>query len=93
MARKRTPYAMVEDRLIVESAASGIHTFVRLVDGLPQLHFKGENKLYMYVDDVIQWHEKELRESGGKSGNQRVIDALKAAKEKFAAGDIKVQEG
>lgn len=88
--RKRTPYAIHEDKLLVESAASGIHLLVRLVDGLTQLHFPGDrkSKMYMYVDDVIRWHEKELADTRGACGNQKVVDALKQANAKFAAGDL-----
>ena len=36
---------------------------------------------YFTVDQVIQWHENELRESHGSSGNQKMIDALRKIKD------------
>lgn len=39
----------------------------------------------MKVPVVIAWHEKELKESNGQSGNKKVLEILKAKlKEHYA---------
>jgi hypothetical protein len=94
MARKRTPFAAgPDDILYVESRASGISFLVSLIDGMTQTIFDGDtNNTYFKVADVVAWHEKELADSKGKSGNSRILAALKVANEKFAAGKVHVNE-
>jgi hypothetical protein len=90
MARKKsTPYAVGQDNVLyVDCRACGISALVRLVDGLAFTIFKGEKRQYMKLVDVIEWHVKELRESNGQSGNQRIVDLLREAEAKFMAGKV-----
>ena len=76
-----------EHVLYIETKYSGINPLVAMIDGLPYLQWtpKGrKTRYYMKVTDVIAWHEKELRESNGQSGDKRV---LKVLKDRIAAFD------
>ena len=83
---KRTPFAVRDSTLFVKAKYSGIHHLVIMCDGLPLTFFGEEKTDYMKVSEVIEWHEKELAESGGQSGDRGVLEALQVAMEKFQAG-------
>jgi hypothetical protein len=82
---KRTPYVVFGDDpdapLCVELRRV-IHPLVALIDGLPLLiPNKGRDKgrAYIRVVDAIAWHEKELKESRGRSGSRETVALLREA--------------
>jgi hypothetical protein len=76
------------DVLTVDVKYCGIHFLVICYDGLTLYYDK--KKPYMAVEAAIAWHEKELRESQGRSGNAKVLEALRLALENFKSGKVKV---
>lgn len=78
-----------ENDLYIETKYSGIHHLVIMIDGIPLLIWKKKNGtakyVYMKVSDAIAWHEKELRESKGQSGDADVLKVLRDRQQKFAA--------
>jgi hypothetical protein len=90
MKKSKSPFMSFidEDVLYVELKYSGMHPLIPMIDGIPLLLWtpKGrKSKTYMKVTDAINWHEKELRESNGQSGNKRVMEALQSALKRFEA--------
>ena len=75
--KSKVPIVIHNDTLYVDYRATDIHFLVLLSDGMSVTQFKGEKQTYLKVDDAIAWHEKELSETSGASGNQKVLDALK----------------
>lgn len=78
-----------ENELYIETKYSGIHHLVIMIDGIPLLIWKKKNGkakyVYMKVSDAIAWHEKELKESKGQSGDAKVLEVLRERLQKFAA--------
>jgi hypothetical protein len=79
-----TPFAVMFDEKLgcdvdfIDCRYSGIHPFVQVCDGMPKTFFSDRpTRAYFTVQQVIEWHEKEIRETKGKSGNQKIIDVLK----------------
>jgi hypothetical protein len=77
--------------LFVWLADSGIHPMVAMRDGLPLIYFGEKDGPYLDVEAVASWHEKELKESGGRSGNKQAADDFRAAIEKFRRGEVVVR--
>ncbi len=90
MKKKHTPFASDEDGkdLYVKAKYSGIHFLVILADGVSLTFFGKEKTPFLKVKDAIEWHVKELRQSRGQSGDQKVIDALQGALDKFEKGQV-----
>ncbi len=74
--------------LYLKADAAGIHPLVLLYDGLPYTTFEDDPTLFVRVADAIAWHEKELTDTRGSSGNRKVADALTDILAKFRAGDL-----
>jgi hypothetical protein len=70
MKRRRSVFVTDKDgrRLFVHVRHSGIHPLVVLCDGLALTYFGKRDGPYLDVQAVADWHDKELRESGGRSG-------------------------
>ncbi len=79
--KKRTPFVIDRDgkELFVEMRYSGIHPLVVMVDGLTLIFFGSGKKAYLRVEDAIRWHEKELKDTHGQSGNRVTLEALQKA--------------
>jgi hypothetical protein len=75
-------------RLFVHVRHSGIHPLVVMVDGMTLTYFGRRDGPYLDVVDIIAWHEKELRESGGRSGSQKLLEAFRTGLTKFREGKI-----
>lgn len=88
--KKPTYFVMDRDRtrLFVRPRHCGIHHLVVLCDGLTLTFFGKRDGPYLAVEDVIAWHEKELAESNGRSGNRELADAFRHALEKFKRGEV-----
>jgi hypothetical protein len=78
----------IKNKLYVKFKHSGIHPLILHTDGLPVGTFGSRKTLYIAVDEVIAWHEKELRESDGKSGSRITINTLKRAKANHEAKQL-----
>jgi hypothetical protein len=64
-----------------------IHPLVVMCDGLTLTYF-GREGPYLTVEQVRDWHLKELAESGGRSGRRDAADACQKVLDAFAAGEI-----
>jgi hypothetical protein len=85
----KTPFAVSRDgEHFIDAECSGIHPLVIQIDGLPLIYFGDEQTAYMRVQDVIDWHRKEIKESAGLTGNPRIIRYLTTAMEKLQAGKV-----
>jgi hypothetical protein len=93
MKKKMTPFAVDNDNVpYVRDDYTGIHPLVRMFDVIPCVRFGKEKHLYYRLDIVIAWHEKELSETNGRSGNRIVLKALKTAAAKHAEGKCYFQD-
>ena len=92
MATKRKKPLLVTDKdgkqLFVPAEAAGIHWMCLTWDGIPITHFGDDPTWYLRIEQVIEWHEKELRESHGRSGSQETLDAAREILRKFQAGEV-----
>ena len=90
--KKRTPFAIDRDGedLYVELGWSAIHPMVIACDGLSLIYFGDDlSRPYLRVADVIDWHDRELRDSHGHSGSAVARDALREALQKFKEGRVR----
>lgn len=87
MPRKKKVDQVVsyDGRLYVNSRYTGISHLVQVIDGMRLVQFKGDGSFYILMDEVLAWHEKELIESKGKSGDAEVIKRCKELRAKFNA--------
>jgi hypothetical protein len=94
MEQKPIPFAVDKDGndLFVKSNYSGIHPFVVSIDHLTIYQFGKRQTPFLKVSDCVAWHNKELRESSGKSGNKKAMDALQKALTMFRSGDLPIVE-
>lgn len=81
----KTPFALFEGRFYVTIKASGIHPLIPYIDGMAIAMFSGCKKAYIRLDDAIEWHEKELEQSHGASGNKKALELLKQASERLSS--------
>lgn len=65
------------ERFLVRRDASGIAMLIAMCDGMRIVGFKGKKQVYLSLDDVIAWHEKELKQSHGLSGDKVLMEKLK----------------
>lgn len=77
--KKFTPLALSENELFIRSTYTGIHPMVQMADGMYLCHFPEDKNVYLKVNDVIAWHENELKVSDGASGSPQVIESLQRA--------------
>ncbi len=91
--KKFTPFATDADdkELFILRDYTGINLHVQAIDGLPLTRFGKEKKLYMRVTTAIKWHEEELSNTGGRSGNPAVLKLLKQAYANFLQGKTSIQ--
>ena len=79
------------EQLWVMVKAAGINVFSLMWDGMPLTLF-GKTP-YMTVQEVIDWHEKELRETHGRSGDEEILKLAREALRKFRAGEMTDDKG
>jgi hypothetical protein len=86
----QTPFVLDRgrSRLFVEVARSGIDRLTLDIDRIPLHFFGADQTAYLAAEDAIAWHEKELRESGGKSGGVSSLGVLREALKQFRAGTL-----
>lgn len=80
MARKKkSPFVENTDDhvLWLDVKASGMHPLIPYIDGLPIATFSKDRRVFLRAEDVAAWHEKEVKESHGQSGDLRVASALR----------------
>lgn len=88
--RKDTPLAVDNEgkNIYILSSHCSIQPLVLACDGVRVTRFGKENKVYVLVKDVIAWHEKELKESGGASGSREALEGARKILAKFKSGDF-----
>ncbi len=94
MSKRGKPKLVVSEdgqRLFVHVRDSGIHPLVVYCDGLRLAYF-GKQGPYLDVEAVANWHEKELRESNGKSGIPLAVTAFRNALAQFQAGNVIIED-
>jgi hypothetical protein len=86
----KTPFATDTDcsMLYVKLKHSGINPLVVAFDGITTTRFGRGKTQYLTVRDVINWHEKELQETAGRSGSRSILEALQTALQNFDSGNI-----
>lgn len=63
---------------------TGISFWVVLVDGITLSYFTQMPEVpYLPVEAAIAWHEKELCETDGRSGNEEILKLLRIANGDF----------
>jgi hypothetical protein len=84
--KKFTPFAVAfieklgRDVDFIDCRYSGIPTLIQMIDGMPWTVFKDTPKRrYFTVDQVIEWHENELKHQPNRKGSLKIIEALKNA--------------
>lgn len=82
---RRNPFAECQGILYMRIKDTGIHPLCLLIDGAQMVTFGKEKTHYLTVQQAIDWHEKEVRDSMGKSGSQKIADVLKGVLAIFAA--------
>ncbi len=85
---KSTPFVTDKDdkTLFIKLKYSGIHPLVVAYDGISLIFFGKGKTAYLTVEDAANWHEKELRDTRGRSGNQEVLALLRKALADFQEG-------
>ena len=78
---KKIPYAIDKDSktLFVKAKYSGINYLIAMIDGLSHVFFGRGKTPYFKVNDVIDWHVKELEITNGQAGSEEVLKHLRAA--------------
>lgn len=77
--RERVFFAAAQDGKLFVELKAVMHPFVALADGLTIVHFKGEKKLYLLVDDAIGWCQRESR-CHDKDMYEKMIAVMEMAK-------------
>lgn len=86
------PFAVDKDgkNLYVQVKFCGIHHLVVMTDGMPITFFGNEKTPYLLVQQAIDWHEKELKVTQGKSGNAQVLSKLKEILDAFDRNQLTI---
>lgn len=50
---------------------SGIPTLFIFTDRIPLVHFGGDPKIYIAIEEILKWFKEEIKESQGK--NKEII--------------------
>jgi hypothetical protein len=92
--QKRSPVVTDKEgkRLFIHLSHSGIHPLVVLCDGLTLVYFGKKDGPYLDVRTVLDWHEKELRDSHGQSGSREMADTCRTILSRFEAGEMEINE-
>lgn len=91
----RRPKDMVvvyKDKLYCLLAFSGIHPMIPFIEGMHMAMFPEKDKVYLRLDEVIQWHEKELEKSPGKRGNAKILKLMKQTRERFVEEEAAIEK-
>jgi hypothetical protein len=92
MAKRKKRPLLVTDRegkrIFVPLSHSAIHPLVALCDALTFVYFGKKGGPYLDVQTALDWHEKELRDSCGRSGSREAVDAFRKILDSFKAGEI-----
>jgi hypothetical protein len=96
MPRKKKPIVFLskDGTPYVKARDSGIALLVVLMDGLPLTFFGKEKTPYLTMQQVIDWHEKEIQYSTGKDRgyHEAAAAAFKRGLAKVQAGDVEFSE-
>lgn len=90
--KSRPILALCDDDVYILSSATGIHPLCLAIDGIPQVLFKDDKRVYMKLDTAIEWCEKELPhlQEDGKSRKHysTVLDCLLKIRERAKRGEV-----
>ncbi len=91
MSKKKQPvmFASTETEIFIKLKYACIHPLCIFSDGVPVVTFGKDKTMYLRVTDAINWHEKELQESRGGSGNPKALEKLREVLGNFQAGKVK----
>lgn len=78
------------NRLWINAKVSGIEPFVMVVDQLSMATFSKSGPVYLRIDEVIEWHEREHRETKGEGGILQLAELLKTLVAKWERGEMDV---
>jgi len=70
-------------KIFILNKASGIHPLIPFIDGMKIIKFPEFKPHYLVLDDVIEWHENEIKRPGGSVNSQHALDLLKPHREKL----------
>ena len=93
--RKRTkkkciPLAEKDGVYYLDFKYTGIGLMLAAHDGLAMTYFGDDPKRpYMRLDDVLEWHRKELHQSRGRSGSEKVVSAILEIQNKIRNGKVR----
>ncbi|MDY0152342.1 MAG: hypothetical protein RBS43_08735 [Candidatus Cloacimonas sp.] len=59
-------YGHIQKEWYIDVPHSGIGYLLSIVCGIPTIEFDNEKTLFYRLDDVIEWYEKEYKETGDK---------------------------
>ena len=79
---KESPFGEGDGKLYIKTKYAGMSPLVPYIDGLPLMRFGKSKTSYMEIDVAIEWHEREIKASGGK-WDRGVLDVLLEAKRNF----------
>jgi len=82
----KTPFVISNGKFYITIVASGIHPLIPLVDGMCINTFPKIKKAFLPLDDVIAWHEKEIKAwQGDHSHSIKCLELLKQARARLVA--------
>lgn len=87
---KRSPYVLNGDKIYVEAKYSGISPLVIMMCSLPISTFGKGKTPYISLDEAIQWHEREIKETNGKHPDNG-LKLLMTVKNKFLLEKAKLK--
>lgn len=92
MSKKSTIFVTDKhDRhLFVEAQSSGIPMIIIAIDGMKVVFFGKQKTPYLYVIDVIEWHQKEIASGTASKDASQLLKCMKQILEKFQKGKVKV---
>ena len=82
---KVSPFAVSNGKFYVMIDASGIHPLVPFIDGMKIIKFPQWKQIYLFLDDAIEWHENELKNTNGQSGSTTALNLLKQPRANMTA--------
>jgi len=95
MSKKKTPFAvhfseeLGRDVHYIDCNDSGIDSLIQIIDGMPYTIFADTPKRrYFTVEQVIEWHEEELKYQPDRKHSRKIIEALKVFKSKQESGAV-----
>jgi hypothetical protein len=99
MTKKTSPYACDDKgKLYIRLRSSGIRPPDAYKSGMPVMQFslkstqRGTGPEYLEVEDVIEWHERELAGRNKWRGNADICEDVKRTLAAYRAGEQQVKQ-